>query len=64
MDFEPQGAALAIACPPDLHHGLGSVFLEEMLAELHANFHQQRQMSVTEELLDISAGFEALREGP
>lgn len=37
--------------------------IEEMLAELHADFHQQRQMSITEELLDIVAGFEALRAG-
>jgi len=36
--------------------------IEEMLAELHADFHQKRQMSITEELLDIVAGFEALKE--
>jgi F-type H+-transporting ATPase subunit gamma len=34
--------------------------IEEMLSELNANFQQQRQMSITEELLDIVAGFEAL----
>jgi F0F1-type ATP synthase gamma subunit len=27
---------------------------------LNAQFHQKRQMSITEELLDIVAGFEAL----
>jgi F-type H+-transporting ATPase subunit gamma len=36
--------------------------IEEMLTELHANFQQQRQMSITEELLDIVAGFEALKQ--
>ena len=34
--------------------------IEEMLHELNANFQQQRQMAITEELLDIVAGFEAL----
>jgi F-type H+-transporting ATPase subunit gamma len=34
--------------------------IEEMLSELSTHFHQQRQMSITEELLDIVAGFEAL----
>jgi len=34
--------------------------IEEMLSELNTHFHQQRQMSITEELLDIVAGFEAL----
>jgi F-type H+-transporting ATPase subunit gamma len=34
--------------------------IDERLAELNAQFHQQRQMSITEELLDIVAGFEAL----
>ncbi len=34
--------------------------IEEMLTELHGNFQQQRQMAITEELLDIVAGFEAL----
>jgi len=38
--------------------------IEERLAELQSRFHQQRQMSITEELLDIVAGFEALREEP
>jgi F-type H+-transporting ATPase subunit gamma len=38
--------------------------IEERLGELNAQFHQQRQMSITEELLDIVAGFTALtREG-
>jgi F-type H+-transporting ATPase subunit gamma len=34
--------------------------IEEMLHELNADFQQQRQMGITEELLDIVAGFEAL----
>jgi F-type H+-transporting ATPase subunit gamma len=34
--------------------------IDERLVELNAQFHQQRQMSITEELLDIVAGFEAL----
>jgi F-type H+-transporting ATPase subunit gamma len=34
--------------------------IEEMLSGLNTHFHQQRQMSITEELLDIVAGFEAL----
>jgi F-type H+-transporting ATPase subunit gamma len=34
--------------------------IEERLAELQAQFHRQRQMTITEELLDILAGFEAL----
>ena len=34
--------------------------IEEMLHELNADFQQQRQMTITEELLDIVAGFEAL----
>ena len=36
--------------------------IEERLDELHTQFHQQRQMTITEELLDIVAGFEALSE--
>jgi len=36
--------------------------IEERLGELTAHFHQQRQMSITEELLDIVAGFTALTE--
>jgi F-type H+-transporting ATPase subunit gamma len=35
--------------------------IAERLGELNKQFHQQRQMSITEELLDIVAGFEALR---
>ncbi|MFP3870922.1 MAG: F0F1 ATP synthase subunit gamma, partial [Syntrophobacteria bacterium] len=35
--------------------------IEERLGELRTRFHQQRQMSITEELLDIVAGFEALK---
>jgi F-type H+-transporting ATPase subunit gamma len=34
--------------------------IDERLVELNAQFHQQRQMSITGELLDIVAGFEAL----
>jgi F0F1-type ATP synthase gamma subunit len=33
-----------------------------MLAELNSSFHQRRQMSITEELLDIVVGFEALQK--
>lgn len=36
--------------------------IEERLAELNRHFHQQRQMAITGELLDIMAGFEALKE--
>jgi F-type H+-transporting ATPase subunit gamma len=36
--------------------------IEEMLSGLRTHFQQQRQMSITEELLDIVAGFEALKE--
>ncbi|MBU2522610.1 MAG: F0F1 ATP synthase subunit gamma [Proteobacteria bacterium] len=35
--------------------------IEDLLEELNFQFHQQRQSSITEELLDIVAGFEALR---
>lgn len=34
--------------------------IEERLSELNLQFHQQRQMSITEELLDVVSGFEAL----
>jgi nucleotide-binding universal stress UspA family protein len=34
--------------------------IEEQLSELKKQFHQMRQMVITEELLDIVAGFEAL----
>jgi F-type H+-transporting ATPase subunit gamma len=34
--------------------------IEERLEELFGHFHSQRQMVITEELLDIVAGFEAL----
>ena len=34
--------------------------IEERLEELSARFHQQRQNAITDELLDIIAGFEAL----
>jgi F-type H+-transporting ATPase subunit gamma len=36
--------------------------IEERLGELTNQYHQQRQMSITEELLDIVAGFEAMKE--
>ncbi|HOG06977.1 MAG: F0F1 ATP synthase subunit gamma [Syntrophales bacterium] len=36
--------------------------IEERLQELHVHYHRQRQMTITEELLDIVAGFEALQE--
>ena len=36
--------------------------IDERLHELQARFHQQRQTTITEELLDIVAGFEALKE--
>jgi F-type H+-transporting ATPase subunit gamma len=34
--------------------------IEEQLSELKKQFHQRRQMAITEELLDIVSGFEAL----
>lgn len=37
--------------------------IEERLGELRSQFHRQRQQAITEELLDISAGFEALSSG-
>jgi F-type H+-transporting ATPase subunit gamma len=36
--------------------------IEELLSELNSQYHQQRQKSITEELLDIVAGFEALQK--
>ncbi|MBN1382284.1 MAG: F0F1 ATP synthase subunit gamma [Deltaproteobacteria bacterium] len=36
--------------------------IEERLQELQGQFHRKRQMNITEELLDIVAGFEALSE--
>jgi F-type H+-transporting ATPase subunit gamma len=36
--------------------------IEEMLSRLQARFQQQRQMSITEELLDIVSGYEALAD--
>ena len=36
--------------------------IEDRLQELHAQYHRQRQMTITEELLDIVAGFEAMQE--
>jgi len=34
--------------------------ISDRITELTAQFHQQRQMTITEELLDIASGFEAL----
>ena len=36
--------------------------IEEQMEDLHVQFHRTRQMTITEELLDIVAGFEALQE--
>jgi F-type H+-transporting ATPase subunit gamma len=36
--------------------------IDERLTALQGQFHQQRQSSITEELLDIVSGFEALKE--
>jgi F-type H+-transporting ATPase subunit gamma len=36
----------------------------ERLEELNSQFHRQRQMSITDELLDIVAGYEALSNDP
>jgi len=36
--------------------------IEERLQELFGQFHRQRQMTITEELLDIVSGFEALSD--
>jgi F-type H+-transporting ATPase subunit gamma len=36
--------------------------IEERLSDLNRKYHQQRQMSITEELIDIVSGFEALEE--
>jgi F-type H+-transporting ATPase subunit gamma len=37
--------------------------IKERLEELNTQFHQMRQMGITEELLDIVSGFEALEQG-
>jgi len=34
--------------------------IEEQMQDLNVQFHRTRQMTITEELLDIVAGFEAL----
>ena len=36
--------------------------IEAQLSDLNMQYHRQRQMSITEELLDIVSGFEALKE--
>jgi F-type H+-transporting ATPase subunit gamma len=38
--------------------------IRDQLSELTMRFQQQRQMSITEELLDIVSGFEVLKEEP
>jgi F-type H+-transporting ATPase subunit gamma len=38
--------------------------IKERLEDLHAEYNRNRQMTITEELLDIVAGFEALAENP
>ena len=38
--------------------------IREQLAELNSRYHQQRQMTITEELLDIVSRFEALKGRP
>src|SRR6056297_2549359 len=37
--------------------------IEERLDELHGSFNRQRQSAITEELLDVVTGFEALAQG-
>ena len=36
--------------------------IEERIDKLHASFHQLRQANITEELLDVIAGFEVLKK--
>jgi F-type H+-transporting ATPase subunit gamma len=36
--------------------------IEELMDDLQRQYHQLRQMSITEELLDIVSGFEALNQ--
>jgi F-type H+-transporting ATPase subunit gamma len=36
--------------------------IEEQMQDLHVQFHRTRQMTITEELLDIVSGFEALQK--
>jgi F-type H+-transporting ATPase subunit gamma len=36
--------------------------VEERIDKLHASFHQRRQANITEELLDVIAGFEVLKK--
>lgn len=36
--------------------------IEELLDELHHSFHRLRQSTIDEELFDVIAGFEALRQ--
>jgi F-type H+-transporting ATPase subunit gamma len=37
--------------------------IQDRLRDLSSRYHQQRQMSITEELLDIVSGFEAIETG-
>jgi len=36
--------------------------IEEQLQDLNVQYHRTRQMTITEELLDIVAGFEAMQQ--
>lgn len=38
--------------------------IQEHLEEIHVAYHRQRQMTITEELLDIVAGYEAMKADP
>jgi F-type H+-transporting ATPase subunit gamma len=35
--------------------------IQEHLEEIFADYHRQRQMTITEELLDIVSGYEAMK---
>ncbi|TVS11194.1 MAG: hypothetical protein EA424_24140 [Planctomycetaceae bacterium] len=37
--------------------------VEERLEELTSQYHRRRQNTITEELLDVTAGFELLSQG-
>jgi F-type H+-transporting ATPase subunit gamma len=37
--------------------------IRDQMEALNMQYHQQRQMSITEELLDIVSGFEAMESG-
>ncbi|NIN95226.1 MAG: F0F1 ATP synthase subunit gamma, partial [Anaerolineae bacterium] len=38
--------------------------IEERLVQMNAQYHHLRQSTITEELMDVVAGYEALAEGP